>query len=277
MKRLSNILFVGDIHGEMYSYVKSLQTAARKGIEHVVFVGDFWLYSDRELKKIQRVHDNVHTTLGVRVTSHFIDGNHEDFTRINPHAKEQDELIEGTLIYHPRGNVFEIDGVSILAFGGARSHDIAYRDVSDNSKEWSKEEYPTDEDFLYALERAREHNIDVLVTHDTVPEVVGKLIDKDIPFTANRLTLKQIEMLEKLPADEALLRERIQILLEESSARYMFHGHHHRDAVTQCGNQTVVSLGCNTQDAAMAYVDGDKIYYNSGKEFEESSRSQEDS
>jgi DNA repair exonuclease SbcCD nuclease subunit len=62
-------------------------------------------------------------------TTLFIDGNHENFDRLYAYPVEEwhggkVHKIRSSVIHLMRGQVFEIDGKIIFAFGGASSHDI---------------------------------------------------------------------------------------------------------------------------------------------------------
>ena len=95
----------------------------------VIICGDFggvWNRneeSSRESKLMDWLENRSFTTL-------FVDGNHENFDRLYAYPIEKwhggkVHKIRPSVIHLMRGQVFEIDGKSIFAFGGASSHDIA--------------------------------------------------------------------------------------------------------------------------------------------------------
>ena len=79
---LSEIAFLGDVHARMDALETAMQNCARRGIDTLVQVGDFWLYTEKDLTKFNRVRDRIEDQFGVLVDVHFIDGNHENFDLI---------------------------------------------------------------------------------------------------------------------------------------------------------------------------------------------------
>ena len=78
-------LFVGDIHGSMSDFDKAVNMALRNGVETAIFVGDFWLYDEKELTKIEKVISRNCKQFGIDKDNfkvYFIDGNHENFFKL---------------------------------------------------------------------------------------------------------------------------------------------------------------------------------------------------
>lgn len=268
-KDISDFLFVGDIHGSIKNYLLALQTAARQGVHNVIFLGDFWLYDQRELKKMQRCHNNVANTFGVSVVAHFIDGNHEDYLIVNPDEDTTIEYIKDMLYYHPRGQVFTINNIVFLAFGGARSHDIAYRDISATSKEWHQNEMPTEEQYARAITNSVGHSIDILLTHEaplTVATELYKVIgDRTLEYNKTRskygaITEEKQRLLNTVESDEEWLQTSIENLSNTVQPSYHFHGHHHTPMLTQYDDHKVVSLGSDGREKSMVMIKDDTVY-----------------
>ena len=62
-------------------------------------------------------------------TTLFVDGNHENFDRLNEFPVEEWKggkihRVQPSVIHLMRGQVFELEGKKIFTFGGASSHDI---------------------------------------------------------------------------------------------------------------------------------------------------------
>ena len=97
--------------------------------DYVIIAGDFggaWQKEDRFIKKearhLKTLEDRPFTTL-------FIDGNHENFDRLNSYpVKEWNgghvHEIAPSILHLMRGEIYNIEGISFFTFGGARSHDI---------------------------------------------------------------------------------------------------------------------------------------------------------
>ena len=157
----------------------------------VIICGDFggvWNRneeSSREAKLMDWLENRPFTTL-------FVDGNHENFDRLYAYPVEKwhggkVHKIRPSVIHLMRGQVFEIDGKSIFAFGGASSHDIAggilesddldfkkkkeldrgWYPYRINHVSWWKQELPSEEEMQEGIENlaAHDNKVDFIVTH----------------------------------------------------------------------------------------------------------------
>ena len=97
--------------------------------DYLIILGDFGLVWD--YKGESRYEKNWLDWLDEKsFTTLFIDGNHENHDRLD--AMEVEEWhggkvhrIRPSVMHLMRGQVFDIDGLSIFTFGGAGSHDIS--------------------------------------------------------------------------------------------------------------------------------------------------------
>lgn len=115
--------------------------------DYVVVLGDFgFIWSAEESKHetfwLNWLNERPWTTL-------FIDGNHENFDRLDTYPAEawhggQVQYIRPSVIHLMRGQVFNIDGKKIFTMGGAPSHDIQDGILD-----------PMDENFLEDYKRLR--------------------------------------------------------------------------------------------------------------------------
>ena len=158
----------------------------------VIICGDFggvWNRneeSSREAKLMDWLENRPFTTL-------FVDVNHENFDRLYAYPVEKwhggkVHKIRPSVIHLMRGQVFEIDGKSIFAFGGASSHDIAggilepddpdfkkkkkkldqgWYPYRVNHVSWWKQELPSEEEMQEGIENlaAHDNKVDFIVTH----------------------------------------------------------------------------------------------------------------
>lgn len=214
------IYFTGDIHGgveRFYPYSFNEQKTLTKN-DYMVICGDFGLIWDCEgtnpfeEEKLDYLENRSYTTL-------FVDGNHECYDRLNKYPIEEwhgglVQKIRPSVIHLMRGQIYDIDGASILAFGGAESHDISdgildqndYKTEADfmdeymkmrntgkmfrvNHVSWWEEELPTDEEIALAKENLAKHNnkVDYIVTHDTSSRILHKMYDNCGGCTPNKL------------------------------------------------------------------------------------------
>lgn len=129
------IFVTGDIHAKPNKFA-NLNFPEGKELtkeDYVIILGDFGLVwnkdeeSDNEAYWLNWLDNKPWTTL-------FIDGNHENFDRLNDYKKYPCEewcgdlvqKIRPSVIHLCRGEIFDIDGYRFLAMGGAASYDIKH-------------------------------------------------------------------------------------------------------------------------------------------------------
>lgn len=160
----------------------------------VIVCGDFggiWCDTSDERHWLKWLNEKNFTTL-------FVDGNHENFDRLNSEFEVVDycggkaHKIRDNIYHLMRGYVFNICGKKIFAFGGASSHDIQdgilepddYKSMKElaedynrrtvlgymlriNHLSWWKEEMPSDEEMEFGLKTLAENRnkVDFVVSH----------------------------------------------------------------------------------------------------------------
>lgn len=132
--------------------------------DYVVVAGDFggvWYRPDLE-RDLDIYSRFPFTTL-------FVDGNHENFDILNEYPVEmwnggKVHKIREDIIHLMRGQVFEIDGITIFTFGGATSIDKINR-IEHIS--WWREELPNYAELDEAFVNLEKHNfeVDYIITH----------------------------------------------------------------------------------------------------------------
>lgn len=133
--------------------------------DYVIICGDFgcvWNGSNSD-KYWQRWFDNKNfTTL-------YVDGNHENFnlTKQYPISEWNGgkvQFITPSIIHLMRGEIYNIDGYSFFAMGGASSHDIEFR--TENIS-WWRDELPNDQEYENAFKNLKKHNnkVDFIISH----------------------------------------------------------------------------------------------------------------
>lgn len=199
------IFVTGDCHGDVRRFMESTfseqQRMTKK--DYVIICGDFglvWNYSgesEEEKNWLDWLENRNFTTL-------FVDGNHENFERLNKYPMEmwnggKVHRIRQSVIHLMRGQVFEIAGKKIFTFGGARSHDIsdgilelndpALSEMIDalneqrglfriNHLNWWEEEMPSKKEMEEGYKNLSEHGwkVDYIVTH-CCPGQIQHLVD----------------------------------------------------------------------------------------------------
>lgn len=201
------IFITGDIHGDpdRFSVDEFPVQNEMTREDYVIICGDFgMLWSLKENKEeneqLDWLNDRNFTTL-------FIDGNHENFDRLNAlpvrswHGGNV-HFVREHIIHLMRGEIFDLNGTSVFAFGGARSHDIAglasdeelekdytagilqkddphlygklklvrnyYSSARIENQNWWRAEMPTQDEMDAGLENLKKHNmqVDFIVSHD---------------------------------------------------------------------------------------------------------------
>lgn len=191
------IYITGDLHGaydiEKLNTTNFPDQKEMSKKDYLVILGDFGLVwnEDKENKEetywLDWLQNKKFTTL-------FIDGNHENFDRLNKYPVEEwhggkVHKIRPSVIHLMRGQVFDIDGQKCFTFGGAQSHDISDGIFDPNKEEdcekmyrlrknpfsqfrvlgvsWWKEELPSEEEYAEGLKNLTLHDykVDLVFTH----------------------------------------------------------------------------------------------------------------
>ena len=124
------IYITGDTHSDFSRFTEEnfpIQSEMTKD-DYIIICGDFggvWTFeeeSKREKEALDWLNNKNFTTL-------FVDGNHENYTRLYNYPIEEWKggkvhKIRDSVLHLMRGEIFDIDNKKIFAFGGAKSHDI---------------------------------------------------------------------------------------------------------------------------------------------------------
>lgn len=185
------IYITGDTHADFSRFLIEnfpIQNEMTKD-DYVIICGDFggvWTFEKENIQEkywLNYLDEKNFTTL-------FVDGNHENFTRLYKYPVEEwhggkVHKIRDSVLHLMRGEIFEIDNKKIFAFGGARSHDIqdgilnldeeekiyeyrkrcAYFRIRDYS--WLDWELRTEEEMQNGIKNLEKVNykVDYIITH----------------------------------------------------------------------------------------------------------------
>lgn len=165
------IYITGDIHGthSVNTRFNSRNFPEQKQMNKqdiVIIAGDFGLIwnGDKEdqywLKWLDRTKS---------FTTVFIDGNHENFDLLEQYPTEVWKggfvhRINNSVLHLMRGQVYEIEGLTFFTFGGAASHDQAFRS---EGKSWWRREMPNEDEYQFGLANLEKHHwkVDIVITH----------------------------------------------------------------------------------------------------------------
>ena len=187
------IYLTGDTHGNVERILNPNIFSEKFNLckdDYVIICGDFgiiWDYkgkNEEEEKLLDRLERAPYTTL-------FLDGNHENFDRLNKYPVEiwnggEVHKIRPNIIHLMRGQVFNLQGKKFFTFGGAQSHDVSDGILNPNDIDkirawnndptkmfrinhisWWKEELPSDDEMLKGLLNLKEakYKVDFVLTH----------------------------------------------------------------------------------------------------------------
>lgn len=102
--------------------------------------------------------------------------NHENFDRLDSYPITEwhggrVQKISDSIIHLMRGEIFELEGKTILTFGGAQSTDrgiITHTEDRDEHRIWWRQEIPTMREFDNAVKNLQKYDnkVDYIITHD---------------------------------------------------------------------------------------------------------------
>lgn len=186
-----SIYVTGDIHGNPSRLSTDIFPEQKEMTkkDYVILLGDvglIWNYkgeSKNEKWWLDWLETKSFTTL-------FIDGNHDNFSRLNSYETSEFyggkcNFIRPSVIRLKRGQVFNLQGKKFFTFGGAKSHDIRdgilepgdprikkwNKDYNKmfriNGVSWWKEELPSQEEMDEGIHNLSKENnrVDYILTH----------------------------------------------------------------------------------------------------------------
>jgi len=197
------IFATGDCHGDFrrfgMKYFLGQKELGRD--DYIIICGDFgfWMDTPEEKYWLNWLEGKPFTTL-------WVDGNHENFDRLNAlpvHMWHGGKVhyIRPHIIHLMRGQLYNIGGYTFFTMGGAASHDIqdGILDPDDPDIEqeywfkrrtrqmfrikgvsWWPEELPSDGEYLTAMETLEQADwkVDYVITH-CAPTTVAQVINRD--------------------------------------------------------------------------------------------------
>lgn len=164
------ILITGDVHGD-FSRFKDRRLKKLRKSDALIVCGDFgmiWDGSRKEKATLRRLGRRRYSIL-------FVEGAHENFSELEKYPLEEwcgglTRKISGNLRQLIRGNVYEIAGKRVFAFGGGKAEDS-----SDPLQ--MKYEVPEENELSDADKRLTEcgNEVDIIVSYEP-PASVGEFL-----------------------------------------------------------------------------------------------------
>ena len=160
------IYITGDLHGDQVLWESKIDAFLNPG-DIIIIAGDFGIgFLDGQYWPEEMFYDYISEK---DYTVLFIDGNHEDFNRLNGYDISvwnggHVHLIRHNLIHLMRGEVFRINDITLFTFGGGYSLD-KHRRIENIS--WWPQEMPNEKEYDNARINLKECNnkVDYIITH----------------------------------------------------------------------------------------------------------------
>ncbi|MDF2567050.1 MAG: hypothetical protein K0R90_506 [Oscillospiraceae bacterium] len=166
------IFVTGDLHGDVERFKNPEIKKLRKG-DTLIICGDFgfiWTGDKKEQKILKWIGKHKFNVL-------FVEGCHDNYDLLNGYETSEwnggnVRRISGNLMQLCRGELFEIEGKKVFAFGGGDSDD---HDERIENELWWKEEQPTTQQIQSAADKLtqEDYKVDYIVTHDAPAKLKG--------------------------------------------------------------------------------------------------------
>lgn len=198
------IMVTGDCHGD-FGRFKMRHFPGQRVMDrndYIIICGDFGFWSDTPEEEywLNWLEEKPFTTL-------WVDGNHENFTRLNElpvhewHGGKA-HFIRPHVIHLMRGQLYNIDGHTFFTMGGAQSHDIEDGILDPDApdfkeklqrlrnqgrgffrvlgRSWWPEELPSDEEYNEALQTLERigWKADYVITH-CAPTSIARIMNRN--------------------------------------------------------------------------------------------------
>jgi len=159
------IYITGDTHGDISRFTCIHQQYGLTANDMLIVSGDFGCIFGLPVRDKEKLDALANLPFSIL----FLDGNHECFPKIYTYPEEiwnggRVHRIRPNVLHLMRGQVFDIDGLSIFTMGGGYSIDKLYR-VPGIS--WWADEMPTEAEYAKAQENLKKHGnaVDILISH----------------------------------------------------------------------------------------------------------------
>ncbi len=222
------ICVTGDTHGDQVLWDACINNSLNDG-DTIIVLGDFGFgFFDGRYWSEEMFYDYLAEQ---KYTVLFIDGNHENFDKLNTYPVGQwnggrVQFIRKNVIHLMRGEIYDVDGRKIFCLGGGYSLDRDYRVPG---RSWWPQEMPDDREYKNATEKleASDFKVDYVLTHTAPADTVEYMA---------RLNLG----IKNTVVEEFPLTGYLQWVVEKVSYGKWYFGHFHIDAELWCNQYAVL-------------------------------------
>lgn len=166
------IYVTGDIHGDQILWDACISNFLKEG-DNIIVLGDFGIgFFDGRYWTEEMFYDYLAEQ---KYTVLFVDGNHENFEKLNSFPVDQwhggrVQFIRSNVIHLMRGEIYDIDGKKIFCFGGG-TH---WTRLSCSGRTWWPQEMPDDGEYRNATKNLEEcgFTVDYILTHTAPADTV---------------------------------------------------------------------------------------------------------
>lgn len=178
---MNGVIYVtGDTHGEVSRFETIHEQYRLTENDALIVAGDFGCIFGLG----RRDEMKLDTLAALPYTILFLDGNHECFPQINAYPEEmwnggRIHRIRPNILHLMRGQVYDMDGISIFTMGGGYSIDMMYRVPG---RSWWPEEMPSDEEYAEAWDNLKKHGnqVDVIISHAASEETMQMFVQTGV-------------------------------------------------------------------------------------------------
>lgn len=212
------ICVTGDTHGNRELWYDCINNSLNDG-DTIIILGDFGFSFFDGMSLTEGEFYDYLTEKNYTVL--FIDGNHENFDKLNAYPIDywnggRVHYIRKNVIHLMRGEIYDIDGKKVFCFGGGYSMDRDYRVPG---KTWWPQEMPNDEEYKNATRNLVncDFNVDYVLSHTAPADTVEYL-------SRSNLGIKNIAI------EELQLTGYLQWIVDKTKYSKWYFGHFHIDA-----------------------------------------------
>ena len=213
-----NLIICGDTHGtidtdKLFAFFAKKENNHYNKNDYLLIAGDVGACGFED--HIETMTRKILDMLPVKVL--FIDGNHENFEKLNNLPIEEwhggkTHKITDNIRHLMRGQVFEIAGKKVFTFGGGLSIDKQYRIPGIS---WFPEEMPTNNEYEEGINNLEKNDwkVNYIITHTGPREIV----ENELGYTGS------------ISEEEIPLRQYLSRIMQFTEFDNWYFGHFHED------------------------------------------------